>query len=106
MEVVLKLLNTPEHLEEKQLNLSKTTLMFLRLKKSSKIPYISKNLYRDIFLISNNDIHKSKDRFIYDRGSNIPYILSNLKIRVYKGNQFQTIITNKWMVGFKFGEFT
>jgi len=80
--------------------------MFLKNRKSAKIPYLSKSLWRDIFLITNNEIHKSKDRFIYDRSSSIPFTFTNLKLHVYKGNKFQKVFINKWMVGFKFGEFT
>lgn len=43
---------------------------------------------------------------IYTRSSVVPKIFTNLLVNVYSGKKWHEKRINKWMVGFKFGEFT
>lgn len=80
--------------------------MFLYTKKSYKAPYIAPNTWRELFLIYDNPIHLSKEKVILDRSSTIPPAYAGLKLKIYRGNRFQSKLINRWMVGYKFGELT
>ena len=80
--------------------------MFLYTKKSYKAPYVAPNTWRELFLIYDNPIHLSKEKVILDRSSTIPPVYAGLKLKIYRGNKFQSKLINRWMVGYKFGELT
>ena len=80
--------------------------MFKKVKKSYKVPFISKNTWREIFLISGNTIYKSKEKISNDRSSSIPFLYSGLLIKIHKGNFFHRKKITNYMVGHKLGEFS
>ena len=80
--------------------------MFTRFKKSNTTPYFARNTWRELFLIYDNPIHKSKERVVFDRSSTLPYVYNGLQVKIYRGNKFHNRTLNRWMVGYKFGEFT
>jgi ribosomal protein S19 len=71
-----------------------------------RINFFSENLWRKIFLYKKSPIFKTSEKFVYSRSSNIPKILINYSVRIYSGKIWNTRNINKWMIGFKFGEFT
>jgi ribosomal protein S19 len=69
------------------------------------LTFISKDLYRKIFLmkkLNNNRLWKKQTN---RTSTNIPKILINKKLLVYNGKHWNKRVINKWMVGFKLGEF-
>jgi ribosomal protein S19 len=43
---------------------------------------------------------------MFNRSSVIPNAFVNLPVWIYSGKRWHIRLVNKWMVGFKFGEFT
>lgn len=62
--------------------------------------------WRKIFLIKYNDLHHKKEKIIFDRSSTVPLMFSNSRIKIYSGSKLIERSFSRWMVGFKFGEFT
>ena len=81
-------------------------LALLRWKKSYPLKYISSTTWRKVFLMSDNHIHKGKEKTVFDRSSCIPLIFLGVEVNIYNGKRFTNKWISKWMVGFKFGEFT
>lgn len=75
-------------------------------KKTFKINHVSTGTWRKIFLVYGNDVFEPKDKVIYDRHSTIPNLFVGSKLKIYAGARFHTRIINRWMVGYKFGEFS
>ncbi len=76
------------------------------LTKTHKISFIASSTWRQIFLIKDNELHKKKEIFLYDRCSAISPLFVGMKVNIYTGNKFINKNINRWMVGFKYGEFT
>jgi len=75
-------------------------------KKTFKPKYVGSSTWRKVFLINGNKLHKTKEKIIFDRSSTVPLTFIGIKTRIYNGKIFHKKLINKWMVGFKFGEFT
>lgn len=75
-------------------------------KKTFKLTFMGPSTWRKVFLIKHDDLHHKKEKVVLDRSSTIPYGFANYKIRVYAGAKFRSREVSRWMVGFKFGEFT
>lgn len=85
--------------------------MNIKLKKKKKIQntkliYCSSFIWKKIFLIQKSFVFKLAEKKIYTRSSCVPRIFSNSYITIYSGNKWRERVSNRWMVGFKFGEFT
>lgn len=78
----------------------------LKLKNTFKLKYFSSGILRKIFLINENNLHKTKEKIIRDRSSTIPWNFIGVKVKIYNGRFYKKKKINKWMIGFKFGEFT
>lgn len=61
-----------------------------------------KNMYNILLYKNKNKINTN----IYDKSSSIPNIFLKYNFKLYKGNKYLNCNINKWIVGFKFGEFT
>lgn len=46
------------------------------------------------------------EKLIYNRASSIPKIFIGYNVKIHSGKSLHNRVVNKWMVGFKFGEFT
>lgn len=68
--------------------------------------FCSPYFWKKIFLYKKHPIFKTAEKFIYARSSAIPKTLVNCTVKIYAGKSWHQRIVNKWMVGFKFGEFT
>jgi ribosomal protein S19 len=71
-----------------------------------RLNYFSENMWRNVFLYQKNPIFKISEKRIYNRSSRIPKILINYNVCIHSGKIWNTRFVTKWMVGFKFGEFT
>jgi ribosomal protein S19 len=47
-----------------------------------------------------------KNRLIFDRSSTIPSLFLGKKLRIHKGQFFRGLLVNKFVLGYKFGEFS
>lgn len=52
-----------------------------------------------------NPLHRKKEKFIYDRGTTISPIYENILVNIHSGFKFKKKLVNRWMMGYKFGEF-
>jgi ribosomal protein S19 len=75
-------------------------------KKTFKLTYVAPSTWRKIFLIYDNEVFRPKEKTIYDRQSTIPMFFVGSKVKIYSGAKFHSRIVNRWMVGYKFGEFS
>jgi len=73
---------------------------------SNKLLYTAPFIWKRIFLIKASFVFKLAEKLIYTRASNIPQTFLNSYTTIYSGKKWQEKVINKWMVGFKFGEFT
>ncbi len=76
------------------------------MKFSKKLLFCAPYFWKKIFLYKKHPIFKTAEKKIFSRSSIIPKIFTNLDIKIYSGKSWHRRIVNKWMIGFKFGEFT
>ena len=75
-------------------------------KRKNKLNYLAPNVLRSVYLVSLNPINHNAEKKIYSRGSCIPPVYVNQEVVISKGRGFKVKYVNRWMLGFKFGEFT
>jgi len=63
-------------------------------------------LKKNIFSKKKSIVFLNQEKFIYHRSSTIPKIFSRYEISIYTGRHWIKRNVNRWMIGFKFGEFT
>lgn len=83
-----------------------TLSIFQPLQKTHKLHYVAPSTWRKLFLVYDNEVFQSKKKIIYDRQSTIPMSLLGTKILIYSGKKFHSRVINRWMIGYKFGEFS
>ena len=74
--------------------------------KTFKFNHVAPSTWRKIFLVHDNEVFKPKDKVIFDRHSTVPSMFVGSKVKIYAGSRFHTRIITRWMVGYKFGEFS
>jgi ribosomal protein S19 len=52
-----------------------------------------------------NPLHRKKEKFIYDRSTTVSSVYEDILVNVHSGLKFRKKLVNKWMMGYKFGEF-
>ena len=77
-----------------------------RIKKNSKLNYFAPNIWRSMYLISTSQVYHTREKRIYGRGSTIPKVFLYYEILIHSGKRWHSRKVNKWMIGFKAGEFT
>ena len=80
--------------------------VFGESKKTFKLTYAAPSTWRKIFLVYDNEVFRPKEKIIYDRHSTIPMFFVGSKVKIYSGSKFHSRVVNRWMVGYKFGEFS
>jgi len=75
-------------------------------KRNSKLNYLSPQVLRSVYLIKLNPMHHFSEKRIFSRGSKIPTLYNGHELVIHRGNKYKVRYSNKWIVGFKFGEFT
>ena len=56
-------------------------------------------------MVYENSLHNSKKRYIKSKASRIAPILTKKVIYIHGGKLFHKRLINRWMVGYRFGEF-
>ena len=74
--------------------------------KTFKINKALPSTWRQIFLVYENSLYLKRSKYIYDRASIVPQIFIGHKVRIRAGNKFHSRVLNRWMVGYKYGEFS
>ena len=77
---------------------------FFRSKPSLK--YFSPKIWRIMYLIHTNSVHHTSEKRIRTRSSTVPLTFNSYEVIIYSGKRWHTRRINKWLIGFKFGEFT
>lgn len=72
----------------------------------NKLIFCSEDVWRKVFLCKKSIVFKNQEKFIYHRSSAIPKIFLDDEVSIYTGKRWIKRYVNRWMVGFKFGEFT
>jgi len=72
----------------------------------NKLLFCSEDIWRKIYLCQGSSVFKAREKLIYHRSSIIPKIFLHYEISVYAGNRWVKRNVNRWMIGFRFGEFT
>jgi len=73
---------------------------------SNKIQFCSPYMWKKIFLFKKSFVFKMIERKIFNRSSIIPSAFLNLTVKIHAGKRWHIRLVNRWMIGFKFGEFT
>jgi len=74
--------------------------------KTFKINKAQPSTWRQIFLVYENSLYFKRKKVIYDRGSVVPQTFVGYQVQIRSGNKFHSRFLNRWMVGFKYGEFS
>ena len=93
---VLKKSLTVQHLYHKR----------LEFKNKRVVSFFAPKIWRIMYLISSNSVHHTSEKRIRTRSSTIPVTFNSFEVYIYTGKRWCTRRINKWLVGFKFGEFT
>jgi len=86
----------PKHLYYKKLN----------YQNKLKLNYFSPKIWRIMYLIQSHSVHHTSEKRIRTRSSVVPITFLSFEVIVHAGKRWYTRKVNKWMVGFRFGEFT
>ena len=76
------------------------------LQPTFKVNYAHASTWRKVFLLTDNELFHAKTKRIYDRHSVISAAFVGSKVHIYSGCRFHIRYVNRWMIGFKFGEFS
>ena len=79
---------------------------FFANNKSTKVNYIAPSTWRKVFLTVRNDLFRSREKFIHDRSSTVTAAFLGSKVRIYNGKRYHMRLVTRWMLGYKFGEFS
>jgi len=74
-------------------------------KSNWKLNYINKNLFKKLLLLKINNELKGKNKIIFKKSDIIIKTFLNNKFLIYKGCFYRNLFINKFILGFKFGEF-
>ena len=78
----------------------------MRNKKTSKLLFCCPNIWKKIFFFKQSFVFKMSEKLFYNRSSVVPKIYTNCNVNIYTGKSWHGRFINRWMVGFKIGEFT
>lgn len=73
---------------------------------AAKLNYCSSYFWKKIYLYNKHPVFKYAEKKIFSRSSVVPKSLSSSTVKIYSGKSWHKRNINRWMVGFKFGEFT
>jgi ribosomal protein S19 len=82
--------------------------MSFKINKIKKKPLIfcSPFIWKKIYLFKKSFVFKVGEKKIFGRSSVVPKIFTNMDISIYSGKRWHSRFITRWMIGFKFGEFT
>lgn len=70
-----------------------------------KLPFFNKHCVLQILKKSSNQ-NQASQLYVFSKSLVVLRSLLNFQVMVYKGNLFRKVYINKYLIGFKFGEFT
>ena len=76
------------------------------LVKKTKLNYFSPSVWRLMCLSMTSEVHLLGDKKIKNRSCTVPITLFKRDTMVYTGKKWTFRRVNRWMIGYKFGEFT
>ncbi len=59
-----------------------------------------------MYLIENREVYHYNTKRMWNRSSHIPFMFYRHKIHIHSGKRWVTKFVNKWIVGFRAGEFS
>lgn len=68
--------------------------------------YFNKNTFKCAIFLKIKKILKGKNKVIFNKSVNIPKNFLGFKFNVYKGFFFRNFYVNRYVLGYKFGEFS
>lgn len=71
-----------------------------------KLNYSSKNLFKKILILKINNELKGRNKIIFKKSDRITSNFNNKQLLVYKGCFYRNLIVNKFILGYRFGEFS
>lgn len=74
--------------------------------KKPQLKYISPNVWRLMYLMKKKEVYKNHTKKMWCRSSHIPLMFNKHKIHIHSGKKWVIKNVNKWMVGFRAGEFS
>jgi small subunit ribosomal protein S19 len=78
----------------------------LQYRNSSKLLFFESSIWRKIFFLKSKIFHEVSNPFYSTRSSVIPKSFSDQTLKIYNGKTWIKCKIKKWMIGYKFGEFT
>ena len=75
-------------------------------KKTYKLSHLCPNTWRQVFLHLSSEVIEEQDKFVHERASRITPLLTKGRLKIHMGRGYISRNITKYMVGFKFGEFT
>ena len=73
--------------------------------KNWKLNHISKSTFKKLLILKVENELKGKNRIIFKKSDIIIKNFLNKKLLIYKGCFYRSLIINKFILGYKFGEF-
>lgn len=75
-------------------------------KVKNNIIFCSQFFWKKIFLYNRHPIFKIAEKKIFSRSSVVPKAFIGTSVKIYSGKSWHSRNLTRWMIGFKFGEFT
>ena len=71
-----------------------------------KLNFISKSIFKKILLLKINKELKGRNRIIFKKSDIIIKNFLNKKFLIYKGCFYRSLVINKFILNYRFGEFS
>lgn len=71
-----------------------------------KLNYVSKGLFKKLLILKVNNELKGRNKIIFKKSDRIIKNLDNKQILVYKGCFYRNLVINKFILNYRFGEFS
>lgn len=73
---------------------------------SWKLNFISKNTFKKILILKIDNELKGRHRIIFKKSDRIVKNFLNKRVLVYKGCFYRSLIVNRFILSYRFGEFS
>lgn len=67
----------------------------LNSKSTHKCPYFQTSTIRKVFLLNENELHKSKELVVNDRSSTVPLTFISVNLKIYNGYKYRKKLINR-----------
>ncbi len=72
---------------------------------NSKIPFCAPFVWKKLFFFKQSYVFQLAEKLIFCKSSIIPKAFTGLTVKIYSGKNWNEKKINRWMIGFRFGEF-